>query len=56
MSWSIGKAEGEMFEAASPVSSESTRNIPDRFSAGFVEGMGDQEDVVFSTIPPPMDL
>ena len=55
MSWSIGKAEGEMFEAASSVSSESTRKIPDKFSAGSV-GVGEQEDVVFSTIPPPMDL
>ena len=30
--------------------------MPDKSSAGFVEGMGDQEDVFFWMTPPPIDL
>ena len=30
--------------------------MPERFITGFVEGMGDQEDVVFSMTPTPTDL
>ena len=30
--------------------------MPERFIAGFVEGMGDQEDVFFWMTPPPIDL
>ena len=30
--------------------------MPERFITGFVEGMGNQEDIVFSMTPPPTDL